>query len=45
MCSSDLNETELVRELAQSSTDDISGKIGLSVPTRASIGFAADGHA
>lgn len=28
-----LNETELVRELAQSSTDDISGKIGLSVPT------------
>jgi DNA-binding transcriptional LysR family regulator len=28
-----LNETELVRDLAHSSTDEISGKIGLSVPT------------
>lgn len=28
-----LDETELVRDLAQSSTDEISGKIGLSVPT------------
>ncbi len=28
-----VNETERVRELAHSSTDEISGKIGLSVPT------------
>lgn len=28
-----LDEAELVRDLAQSSTDEISGKIGLSVPT------------